>query len=73
MMQVKDVLRKNGFRFEKKYGQNFLTDEKLLESLVEMTGVGKDDTVVEIGVGAGSRSIGNYSPFWRKRLTVKRT
>ena len=54
MMQIKDVLRKNGFRFEKKYGQNFLTDEKLLESLVEMTGVGKDDTVVEIGVGAGT-------------------
>lgn len=54
MMQVKDVLRKNGFRFEKKYGQNFLTDEKLLESLVEMTGVGRDDTVVEIGVGAGT-------------------
>ena len=29
-MQVREVLRKNGFRFEKRYGQNFLTDENLL-------------------------------------------
>lgn len=53
-MQVREVLRKNGFRFEKRYGQNFLTDENLLSALVDKTGVGENDTVVEIGVGAGT-------------------
>ena len=53
-MQVKDVLKKNGFRFEKRYGQNFLTDENLLAEIVDKTGVGENDTVVEIGVGAGT-------------------
>ncbi len=51
---VKEILKKNGFRFDKRYGQNFLTDETLLKTLVEKTGVGKDDTVIEIGVGAGT-------------------
>ena len=51
---VKEILKKNGFRFDKRYGQNFLTDETLLKTLVEKTGVGKDDTIIEIGVGAGT-------------------
>lgn len=51
---VKEILKKNGFRFDKRYGQNFLTDETLLKTLVEKTGVGKGDTVIEIGVGAGT-------------------
>ena len=35
-------------------GQNFLTDEALLEQLVSLSNVGKDDAVLEIGAGAGS-------------------
>lgn len=52
--KIKSILNKNGFRFEKRYGQNFLTDEKLLDELVEKAGVTENDTVVEIGVGAGT-------------------
>ncbi len=52
--RIKGILNKNGFYFEKRYGQNFLTDEKLLNELVEKAGVTANDTVIEIGVGAGT-------------------
>ena len=34
-------------------GQNFLTDEAILRQLVDLSGVGKEDAVLEIGAGAG--------------------
>lgn len=51
---IKDVLIKYGFRFNKKYGQNFITDGNLLESIVSDSGVTKEDLVLEIGAGAGT-------------------
>jgi len=53
-MSLKDVLIRHGFRFNKKFGQNFISDGNLLSSIAELSGVTKDDTVVEIGVGAGT-------------------
>ena len=53
-MDVKSILRKNNFTFEKKYGQNFLTDFDLLGRVVEKSGVNENSTVIEIGVGAGT-------------------
>ena len=49
-----EVLASCGFRFKKQFGQNFITDGNLLSSIVESSGVGADDTVVEIGCGAGT-------------------
>lgn len=43
-----------GFNFKKKYGQNFLTDKNLLDSIVSLSGVTKETTVLEIGPGAGA-------------------
>lgn len=40
--------------FKKKFGQNFLSDGNLLQSIVKDSGVTKTDTVVEIGAGAGA-------------------
>lgn len=54
MEKIRDVLKKHGFTFKKSLGQNFLTDENLLDSIAEAAGVGKSDTVVEIGCGAGT-------------------
>ncbi|MBQ0099769.1 MAG: ribosomal RNA small subunit methyltransferase A [Firmicutes bacterium] len=51
---LKQTLTKYGFAFKKAYGQNFLTDEKLLESIVINSGVNSDTTVLEIGCGAGA-------------------
>ena len=50
-MQLKDVLVKNGFHFNKRFGQNFLTDTNLLRSIVDKAGITAEDTVIEIGVG----------------------
>ncbi len=53
-MDIKSILKQNKFTFEKRYGQNFLTDTDLLASIVDRSGVDKNSTVVEIGVGAGT-------------------
>lgn len=42
------------FEFKKKFGQNFLSDTNLLESIVSKAGVTEDDIVVEIGAGKGA-------------------
>ena len=50
----KRILNKHGFFFKKAYGQNFLSDESLLDEIVEKSGVCSGDTVLEIGLGAGA-------------------
>lgn len=52
--EVRSAIISGGFVFKKKYGQNFLTDEGLLDRIVDGAGVEKDDTVLEIGCGAGT-------------------
>lgn len=42
------------FEFKKKFGQNFLSDEHLLDEIVSQAGVSEDDVVVEIGAGKGA-------------------
>ena len=54
MAEIKEILQKNNFRFNKALGQNFITDSNLLRAIVKDSGVTKDDTVVEIGAGAGT-------------------
>lgn len=53
-MDIPALLKKNGFSFSKKYGQNFITDYNLLRAIVSDAGVTRDDTVFEIGAGAGT-------------------
>ena len=43
-----------GFHYKHDLGQHFLYDEALLRSLVQATGVTKQDCVLEIGPGAGT-------------------
>lgn len=54
MRKIKDILIDNGFRFNHNLGQNFITDKKLLDKIVELSGVDENDVVVEIGTGAGT-------------------
>lgn len=53
-MNVKNILKEQNFIFKKAFGQNFLTDESLLSSVVERSGINENSTVIEIGVGAGT-------------------
>lgn len=54
MQDLRSVLIKHGFQFKKQFGQNFISDTNLLNSIVEASGIDKDTTVVEIGCGAGT-------------------
>ena len=45
--------RPDGFQHKHSLGQNFLTDVDLLETLLEETGVGPADDILEIGPGGG--------------------
>lgn len=42
------------FEFKKKFGQNFLTDQNILTSIVDSAEITKDTLVIEIGPGLGS-------------------
>jgi len=47
------IKRAKDFRTKKSLGQNFLVDEKIINKILEEASVNSDDTVVEIGAGAG--------------------
>ncbi len=48
------VLQKYQFRFQKKFGQNFLIDPGVLERIVDAAEITKEDCVLEIGPGIGT-------------------
>ncbi len=52
--EIYALLKVHGFTFKKRLGQNFITDRNLLDSIVSLAGVTEEDTVVEIGCGAGT-------------------
>ena len=49
-----EVIQKYDFDFQKKFGQNFLIDERVLEKIISAGEVNKDDFVLEIGPGIGT-------------------
>lgn len=51
---TKAVLNKYPFVFQKKFGQNFLIDPRILDKIIEAADITKDDCVLEIGPGIGS-------------------
>lgn len=54
MQDLRAVLQKHGFQFKKQFGQNFISDKNLLDSIVTASGIDQTTTVVEIGCGAGT-------------------
>lgn len=48
------VLQKYNFVFQKKFGQNFLIDPRVLEKIVEAAQITPQDCVLEIGPGIGT-------------------
>lgn len=55
-MQIEElmgILKKIGKGPVKKLGQNFLLDEEVIEQMLQVARVGKNDTVLEIGPGLG--------------------
>lgn len=48
------VIQQNDFRFQKRFGQNFLIDENVLSNIITSSEITKDDCVLEIGPGIGT-------------------
>lgn len=48
------ILQKYNFNFQKKFGQNFLIDTRVLEKIMSAAEITKNDFVLEIGPGIGT-------------------
>lgn len=48
------LIKEHAFLFKKRFGQNFLIDPRVLTRIIEGAGIGKTDTVLEIGPGIGT-------------------
>lgn len=54
MSKTKDRIRDSQLRYKQGLGQNFIYDDELLRTLVDLSGVTSEDDVLEIGPGSGS-------------------
>ncbi len=52
--EMHTLLETNAFSFKKKFGQNFIIDENIIDSILKNIELSKDTMVIEIGPGAGS-------------------
>lgn len=51
---TEEIIRKYRFDLRKKFGQNFLIDNNILDKIVEAAGITRNDCVLEIGPGIGT-------------------
>lgn len=54
LAEIKSLLESRGLRPKRSLGQNFLVDHNLIRKLVEASGVGPGDLVLEVGPGTGT-------------------
>jgi 16S rRNA (adenine1518-N6/adenine1519-N6)-dimethyltransferase len=52
--QIRDLLASRGLAPRKALGQNFLVDHNLIRRLVDASGLGRGDLVLEVGPGTGT-------------------
>jgi len=52
--QVRQILRQRGMNVRKKYGQNFLIDQNIIDKILKVAAINNHDSVVEIGPGLGA-------------------
>ena len=48
------IIKQHGFSFQKRYGQNFLIDEHVLDKILDAALIDNEDGVIEIGPGIGT-------------------
>ncbi len=53
-IRTNDIMRKYKLRAKKSLGQNFLTNEKVLDDIVDASGLKSDEIAIEIGPGIGA-------------------
>lgn len=52
--KMQNNLNSYNFHFKKNFGQNFIVDENVINSIIEKSNIDKNTLVIEIGPGAGS-------------------
>ena len=52
--KIKENLENNNFNLKKKFGQNFIIDENIIDSIINKAEIDRNTLVLEIGPGAGS-------------------
>ena len=52
--QLKELFEKNSIAPNKRLGQNFLVDEKVLSDIIATAKLTKNDSVIEVGGGVGT-------------------
>ncbi len=52
--KVNEYLKNENFSFKKKYGQNFIIDENIVNNIILKTNLKKDSLIIEVGPGSGS-------------------
>lgn len=52
--KTKEILQKYGFRFQKRFGQNFLLDPHVLDRIIAAAHLNGNDLAIEIGPGIGT-------------------
>lgn len=62
-IKFKEKMEKYNFNLKKIYGQNFIIDENIINSIIEKSNIDKDTLVIEVGPGAGSLTykLGKYA------------
>lgn len=58
LTEIKTILAEAGLRPKKSLGQNFLIDANLVRKLIDASGVGPGDLVLEVGPGTGTLTEG---------------
>ena len=53
-MNQKEFIKDYDFKFKKKFGQNFITDDNILNNIVDSANIDEETLVIEIGCGAGA-------------------
>lgn len=49
-----EIIKKYDFAFQKRFGQNFLIDGRVIDKIIAAANITKEDTVLEIGPGIGT-------------------
>lgn len=52
--KTKSIMKLNNIKANKRFGQNFLIDDNILENIVKSANLTKNDLVIEIGPGLGN-------------------
>ena len=51
---IKEIMSNEGILPQSKFGQNFLCDEEIIQKIVGLCEISREDTVIEVGPGLGS-------------------